>query len=159
MKHNCLDTGKVIAISTSEKKGVSKTNVAAARLIEDWGIEGDAHAGKWHRQVSLLAVESIGKMRDKGAAVCPGDFAENITTEFINVPALHVGDRIVIGKAEIQITQIGKQCHTKCAIFHQVGDCIIPREGVFGMVLTGGTIRKGDSVQVRPAIKLADMVP
>lgn len=141
-------TGTVAAISISERKGVPKTNVCSALLVPDWGIEGDAHAGNWHRQVSLLAIESIEKMRAKGLDVGPGAFAENLTTEFIDIPRLHVGDRVRIGDAELEITQIGKECHSRCAIFKAAGDCVMPREGIFGRVVIGGRIRVGDRVRV-----------
>jgi MOSC domain-containing protein YiiM len=140
--------GTVVAISISERKGIPKSNVPAATLVADWGIEGDAHAGAWHRQVSLLAIESIEKMRAKGLDVGPGAFAENITTEFIDIPHLHVGDRVRIAEAELEITQIGKECHSRCAIFQAAGDCVMPREGIFGRVIVGGPIRVGDSVSV-----------
>jgi MOSC domain-containing protein YiiM len=140
--------GRVHALSLSERRGVPKTNVSAVRLAQDWGIEGDAHAGKWHRQVSLLALESIEKMRAKGAQVGPGAFAENITTESLDVPGLRVGDRVIIAEAELEITQIGKECHHGCAIFQQVGDCVMPREGVFARVVRGGQIAVGDPVEV-----------
>jgi MOSC domain-containing protein YiiM len=140
--------GIVVAISISERKGTPKTNVPAAVLTPDWGIEGDAHAGHWHRQVSMLAIESIEKMRAKGLNVGPGAFAENITTEFIDLPHLTVGDRVRIGEAELQITQIGKECHSRCAIFQAAGDCVMPREGVFARVVVGGPIHVGHPVQV-----------
>jgi len=141
-------TGRVVAISVSKKKGIPKTNVAAARLVAEWGLEGDVHAGEWHRQVSILAIESIEKMRDKGIHVRPGAFAENITTSLLDIPHLHVGDRMTIGKSELEITQIGKECHTRCAIYARAGDCVMPREGVFARVLTGGEIRVADEVRV-----------
>ena len=141
-------TGVVVAVSVSDRKGIPKTNVPSAVLAPDWGIQGDAHAGPWHRQVSLLAIESIEKMRAKGLTVGPGAFAENITTEFIDIPHLQVGDRVRIAEAELEITQIGKECHSHCAIFKAAGDCVMPREGIFGRVVIGGPIRVGDSVQV-----------
>lgn len=140
--------GKIVAISISKKKGIPKTNVNAAHLKEEWGIEGDIHAGNWHRQISILAMESIEKMRAKGLNVRPGAFAENITTEFIDVPHLHVGDRIAFGDTELEITQIGKECHDKCAIFYKAGDCVMPREGIFARVLRGGEIHVSDEVSV-----------
>jgi len=145
-----IHQGRVAALSVSKKKGIPKTNVKSVRLLEDWGIEGDAHAGKWHRQVSILAMESIEKMRAKGLNVRPGAFAENITTEFVDVPNLHVGDRVIIGDAELEVTQIGKECYTKCAIYFAAGDCIMPREGIFARVVRGGEIRVGDSAKVLP---------
>jgi len=143
-----MQTGKIVAISISEKRGIPKTNVETARLVENHGIEGDAHAGDWHRQLSLLAVESIAKMQAKGADVHPGNFAENITTEGIDVPNLQIGDRLALGEAEVEITQIGKECHAYCAIYQQIGDCVMPREGVFARVLKGGELKVGDVVDV-----------
>ena len=139
--------GHIVALSTSTVKGVPKTNVDAVRLVEDWGIDGDAHAGAWHRQVSLLAMESIEAMRAKGSSASPGDFAENITTAGIDLPRLRVGECLRVGEAELEITQIGKECHAHCAIFHQVGDCVMPREGVFARVIRGGVVRVGDDVR------------
>lgn len=142
------ETGVVAAISISERKGTPKTNVPAAVLTPNWGIQGDAHAGNGHRQVSLLAVESIEKMRAKGLNVGPGAFAENVTTAFVDIPHLAAGDRVRIGGAELEITQIGKECHTRCAIYQAAGDCVMPREGVFGRVVIGGTIHVGEPVRV-----------
>lgn len=142
--------GRVLAISVSDKKGTLKKNVDSAKLIEDWGIEGDAHAGKWHRQVSFLATESIDKMREAGLPrLRPGAFAENITTEFINIPMLKIGTIVKIGEsAELQITQIGKECHDKCAIYAQVGDCVMPREGIFAKVIKSGDIKVDDKIEI-----------
>jgi len=144
------EEGRIVAISISAKKGIPKSNVGEATLIEDWGIEGDAHAGPGHRQVSILAVESIDTMRAKGLDVNPGDFAENIATEGIAVASIEIGRKVALGTALIVLTQIGKECHSRCAIFEQAGDCVMPREGVFGRVLRGGTIRVGDRVTVEP---------
>ncbi len=140
--------GKIVAISISKKKGIPKSNVPSAKLLEEHGIEGDIHAGKWHRQVSFLALESIDKMRKAGLPkLRPGAFAENITTEFIDIPNLKIGTKIRLGKeAVLQITQIGKECHSKCAIFVKVGDCVMPREGIFGKVLKSGEVFEGDEV-------------
>lgn len=145
--------GNVVAISISKKKGIPKTNVQSAKLIENFGIEGDVHAGNWHRQVSFLALESIDKMREKGLPnLRPGAFAENITTEFLELPNLEVGTRIKIGKnAILEITQIGKECHSKCAIFFKVGDCVMPREGIFAKVIRGGEIFVGDEIEILSA--------
>jgi len=142
--------GKILAISVSKKKGTLKKNVESAKLVEDWGIDGDAHAGKWHRQVSFLATESIDRMRSAGLPnLRPGAFAENITTEFINIPKLRIGTRVKIGDgAELEITQIGKECHDKCAIYAQVGDCVMPREGIFAKVISSGDIKVNDEIQV-----------
>ena len=149
--HSSLNkAGKIAAISISKKKGIPKTNVDDATLLKDFGVEGDAHAGKWHRQVSLLAIESIQKMRDAGLPkIRPGAFAENITTEFIDIPNLKVGNRIKIGdEVKLEITQIGKDCHTKCAIYYKVGDCVMPTEGIFAKVINSGQICMGDKVSV-----------
>jgi MOSC domain-containing protein YiiM len=145
-----ISSGKVVAISISKKKGIPKTNVQSAKLIENFGIEGDVHAGNWHRQISFLALESIDKMREKGLPnLRPGAFAENITTEFLTLPEIEVGARIKIGKeTELEITQIGKECHTKCAIFFKVGDCVMPREGIFAKVIRGGEIFVGDEILI-----------
>jgi len=143
-----MSQGRIVALSISEIRGIPKTNVETVRLVENHGIDGDAHAGDWHRQVSLLAVESIAKMQAKGADVHPGNFAENITTEGIDIPHLQIGDRLTLGTAELEITQIGKECHARCAIYHQVGDCVMPREGVFARVIKGGELKVGDGVEV-----------
>ncbi|AJE02284.1 MOSC domain-containing protein [Geobacter pickeringii] len=138
---------KVVAVCISEKKGERKTPVASVELRENHGIVGDAHAGEWHRQVSLLAKESIDKMRAMGLDVDNGDFAENITTEGIDLPALPVGTRLTVGETLLEVTQIGKECHTRCAIYYQAGDCVMPKEGIFARVLTGGTVRPGDVIE------------
>lgn len=142
--------GKISAISISKKKGIPKSNVSEANLIENFGIEGDVHAGNWHRQVSLLALESIQKMREKGLTkIRPGAFAENITTEFIDIPSLTIGSKIFIGSnVELEITQIGKECHDKCAIYFRAGDCVMPREGIFAKVIKSGNIKINDEVKV-----------
>jgi len=141
--------GRIVAVSISPKKGVKKTNILLGSLIENYGLENDAHAGDWHRQVSLLAVESISKIRKKGLDVNPGDFAENITTKGIKLWELPVGSRLKLGEdALVEVTQIGKECHDRCAIYKQVGDCVMPREGIFVKVLKGGTIGPSDGIQV-----------
>jgi MOSC domain-containing protein YiiM len=138
---------KIISIAMSRKKGTRKECVERAELVVEHGLNGDAHAGPWHRQVSFLAVESIQKARDTGLDVTFGDFAENIATEGIDWPNVPVGTRFRLGdEAVVEITQIGKECHKKCAIYYQAGDCIMPREGVFGRVIRGGGISCGDSV-------------
>ena len=134
-------TGKVIAVCISEKKGAQKREVPSVTLVPEWGIENDAHAGRWHRQVSLLALEKIEAFREKGADVDFGAFGENIIAEGFDFRTLPVGTRFRIGDALLELSQIGKECHTHCAIYHQVGDCIMPREGVFAIVLEGGTIK------------------
>ena len=141
--------GKIKAISISKEKGTKKVNVPEAELRTDFGIIGDAHAGNWHRQVSLLGAESINKMTEKGANVAPGSFAENITTEGIDLLALEVDAKLKLGEdIELQITQFGKKCHSRCEIFEQVGDCVMPREGVFAKVNKAGRLRVGDSIEV-----------
>jgi MOSC domain-containing protein YiiM len=137
----------VIAVCISEKKGERKTPVLSVELREQHGIVGDAHAGEWHRQVSLLARESIEKMQKMGLAVDAGDFAENITTAGIDLPSLPVGARLAIGPTLLEITQIGKECHTRCAIFYQAGDCVMPKEGVFARVIRGGIVAAGDTIR------------
>ena len=141
----------VIAVCVSKEKGERKVPVPRVELVVGHGIEGDAHAGDWHRQVSLLASESIAKMRALGLDVSSGDFAENITTAGIELIALKVGDRLAIADALLEITQLGKECHSRCAIYHQAGDCVMPKEGIFARVLRGGTIQPGDEItQVSP---------
>ena len=140
--------GKVVAVCISENKGERKTPVQAVELRENHGIVGDAHAGDWHRQVSLLASESIAKMRSLGLDVDSGDFAENITTSGIELVTLPIGTRLRVGETELEVTQIGKECHTRCAIYYQAGDCVMPKEGIFARVITGGMVRPGDRVEV-----------
>lgn len=141
--------GKIIAVCTSAKKGQRKKNIEQGELVAEHGLRDDAHAGPWHRQVSLLAMESIQKMQAAGLNVGPGDFAENLTTEGIDLPGLPLGTKLRIGSQALgEVTQIGKECHTRCAIFHQAGDCVMPKEGIFIRVLTGGVIRVGDEVRV-----------
>ena len=139
--------GKIIAVSISEKKGMKKRNAESVELKEDLGIVGDAHAERGKRQVSLLAVESIEKMKAKGLNVKPGDFAENITTQAIDLLDLKIGDRLRVGQeVMLEISQIGKVCHTRCSIYYQAGDCVMPKEGIFAKVLKGGAIRPGDEI-------------
>ena len=140
--------GKVIAVCISEKKGTQKTEVPSITLRPEWGIDNDAHAGNWHRQVSLLALEKIEDFRAKGASVDFGAFGENIIVEGFDLRTLPVGTRFRIGEVLLELTQIGKECHTHCAIYHQVGDCIMPREGVFTIVLEGGEIKAGDEIEL-----------
>ncbi|MBU5613862.1 MOSC domain-containing protein [Geomonas azotofigens] len=141
-------TGRVRAVCTSRNKGERKTPVPSVEVVEDHGIEGDAHAGVWHRQVSLLAMESIEKMRKLGLSVDTGDFAENITTSGIELPTLPIGTRLKVGETVLEVTQIGKECHTRCAIYHQAGDCVMPKEGIFARVVSGGRISAGDVVEI-----------
>ena len=138
--------GKVAAVCISARKGERKRPIPAITVEEGHGIIGDAHAGDWHRQVSLLASESIEKMRAKGLAVKAGDFAENITTHGIELATLPVGTQLRIGRVLLEVTQIGKECHTRCAIYYQAGDCVMPKEGIFARVLRGGEIRPGDRI-------------
>lgn len=140
--------GEIIAVCVSAAKGERKTPVDKAVLRENHGIVGDAHAGDWHRQVSLLAKESIDKMRKLGLDVDNGDFAENLTTRGVNLPALPIGTRLKIGETLLEVTQIGKECHTRCAIYYQAGDCVMPKEGIFAKVLSGGEISPGSQLQV-----------
>lgn len=144
-------TGRIISVNISAKKTVRKKSVGQCELVEQRGLKGDAHAGDWHRQVSLLALESIEKMKQMGLKVKPGDFAENITTEGLDLVSLPVGTLIEVENKDIllEVSQIGKVCHTKCAIYYQAGDCIMPREGIFAKVLKGGTIEVGDTLIVK----------
>jgi MOSC domain-containing protein YiiM len=143
--------GRVISVNVSDKKGVKKHNIDRCELKEGHGLKQDAHAGPWHRQVSLLAAESIEKIRKMGLNVKPGDFAENLTTEGIELPALPIGTKLQVGgRVLMRVTQIGKECHTRCAIFQQVGDCVMPKEGIFTEVLSGGEIKVGDDIKVLP---------
>ena len=141
--------GRVISVNLSEKKTVRKQRFERGTLVFDRGFAGDAHAGDWHRQVSLLSIESIDSMRAKGLEVGPGDFAENITTEGIDVMTLPVGSVIRIGdQVVLEVSQIGKVCHTKCAIYYQAGDCVMPREGIFAVVREAGDVTVGDKIQI-----------
>lgn len=140
---------KIVSIAVSKKKGTTKTPVAEAFVSKEHGLEGDAHAGPWHRQVSLLASESIDKAREQGLDVGFGDFAENIATVGIDWKTLPVGTRVRLGaQVLLEITQIGKECHNRCAIYYKAGDCIMPREGVFARVLEEGPIRCGDPIEI-----------
>ncbi len=139
---------EVIAVCISAAKGERKTPVPSAELRENHGIVGDAHAGDWHRQVSLLAQESIDRMQALGLDVGSGDFAENITTRGIDLPRLPVGSRLLIGEALLEVTQIGKECHARCAIYQQAGDCVMPREGIFARVLRGATVAPQAAIAV-----------
>jgi MOSC domain-containing protein YiiM len=141
--------GRVVSINTSDKKGMRKKPVRTAEIVTEYGIKGDAHASStWHRQISLLALESIKKMQDRGLKVNPGDFAENITTEGIDLIALPIGTQMKIGDVEAEVSQIGKECHTRCAIYYLAGDCVMPKEGIFVKVLKGGKIEVGDEISV-----------
>ena len=140
--------GTVVSVNLSEKKGTPKKKIEKGVLIRDFGLEGDAHAGKWHRQVSLLGVESIEKAKlGPTNGLCHGVFAENITTEGIELYTLPVGTKLRIGDCLLELSQIGKECHEGCEISKLVGRCVMPREGVFAVVLQGGTVRAGDVIE------------
>ena len=140
---------RVVAINISKKKGTTKKEINEGLFIEDYGLEHDAHAGKWHRQVSLLSQSSIDKMTESGVTdLISGSFAENITTSGIELHTLPVGTQLHIGETLHEVTQIGKECHSKCAIYHKVGNCIMPTEGIFTRVLKGGIIKSGDEIQL-----------
>ncbi len=144
--------GTIVALSVSKSKGEKKNNIASGRFIIRHGLEGDAHAADWHRQVSLLGVESIAKIQAAGMDVTPGDFAENVTTAGLRLWELPIGTRLQLGdEVRLEVTQIGKTCHQRCRIFHQVGDCVMPREGIFAKVLQGGTVRVGDAIVIMDA--------
>jgi len=144
-----LSDKKIVAVSISKNKGERKHNAESISLREDFGITGDAHAGSGHRQVSFLAEESIKKMQLKGLRVRPGDFAENITTKGIDLLKLKIGERFKAGSGVIfEVSQIGKVCHTRCNIYYQAGDCVMPKEGIFARVLKGGVLKPGDRLEV-----------
>lgn len=144
--------GTVLAVCKSEKKGTRKTPVDSGKIEREFGLAGDAHADCCtHRQISLLADESIEKMRRLGLDLAPGDFAENLTVSGIDLPSLPVGTRLRIGdQVLLEVSQIGKECHARCAIFEQVGTCVMPLEGVFARVIEGGTVKAGDGIEVLP---------
>lgn len=140
---------RIVSIALSAKKGTRKTRVASAEVVEDHGLLGDAHAGPGERQISFLAGEEISRARAGGLQVDFGDFAENVATEGVDWKTLPVGTRVALGdRVIVEITRIGKECHRKCAIYYQAGDCIMPREGVFGKVVSGGTICQGDRITI-----------
>ena len=145
--------GKILGICISEKRGTEKHEIPEANLVKDWGIEGDAHGGKWHRQVSLLSFEKIEDFRAKGAEVDFGAFGENLIVEGYDLRALPVGTRFQIGDAVLELTQIGKECHSHCQIYKRMGDCIMPREGVFTEVIEPGHIKNGDEITMIPPKK------
>lgn len=141
--------GKVLGVNISRAKGTKKRNVRMCELLVGFGLQGDAHGGQWHRQVSLLANESIDKMRRKGLQASFGDFAENITTEGIDLISLPIGTTLRVGEeAILRMTQKGKECHDRCAIYYEMGDCVMPREGIFAEVLHPGKIFVGDTIEV-----------
>lgn len=141
--------GKVIAVCISEKRGTQKKNVETARFVENWGIENDAHAGDWHRQVSLLSYDKIEAFRARGAQVDDGAFGENLVVEGLDFRSLPVGTVLDCNGVVLEMTQIGKECHSHCQIYQKMGECIMPTEGVFARVLVGGTISVGDAMEVR----------
>ena len=140
--------GKVLAVCISEKRGTQKKNVGRVRLIENYGLEGDAHAGNWHRQVSLLSYDRIREFNERGAGVGPGAFGENLVVEGVDFKLLPVGTKLKCGDVVLELTQIGKECHSHCEIYKKMGECIMPREGVFARVLCGGTIEEGDEMEL-----------
>ncbi len=136
-----MKRGQILAVCLSQNKGERKRNIAQGELLSNWGLKNDAHAGGGHRQLSLLAQESIDKMVAMGLKVGAGDFAENLTTEGVDLMSLPIGSRLRIGQTILlEITQIGKECHNRCAIYHQAGDCVMPKEGVFAVIKSGGTV-------------------
>lgn len=144
-----MEKGRILAVCISEKKGERKKNIGSCQLLENFGLAGDGHGGDWHRQVSLLAIESIAKMRAAGLDVGPGDFAENLTTEGIELFHLPIGTQLRLsGGALLEVTQIGKVCHDRCAIYYQAGDCVMPKEGIFARVLQGGLVTEGDTITI-----------
>lgn len=141
--------GKIIAVCTSRNKGERKKDVGQCQLLKEFGLEGDGHGGDWHRQVSLLAEESIDKMRAAGLDVGPGDFAENLTTRGLELFTLPIGSLLRLQSgAELEVTQIGKECHTRCSIYYQAGDCVMPKEGIFARVLNEGLVSNGDRIEL-----------
>lgn len=143
--------GKIMAVCISEKRGTQKKNIEKVRLIENFGLEGDAHGGNWHRQVSLLSYEKVRAFEEKGISVEDGAFGENLLVEGFDFKTLPVGTRFRCGEVLLEMTQIGKECHSHCEIYQAVGDCIMPREGVFARVLYGGEIQIGDELEIVPS--------
>ena len=139
--------GKIIAVCTAPEKGMIKHDVGEGFLIEEIGIEGDAHAGFMHRQVSLISIEDIRTMMEKLPDLIPGSFAENLTTEGFDLSQLKIGDRLRVGETVLEVSQIGKECHTKCEVFKKTGDCIMPQKGIFTRVIRGGRVKTGDTVR------------
>lgn len=148
LEANHKESGSIVAVCVSPKKGMIKTVVESGIVEEGFGIRDDAHGGDWHRQVSLLSMEEIEKMNQKGFDVGPGSFAENICTRNFDLASAAIGKRIRLGKTVVlEVTQIGKECHTRCAVYNKIGDCIMPEQGVFTRVISGGEIRPGDSIE------------
>lgn len=142
-----MESGKIISINISKRKGIRKENAGEAFCVKDYGLKGDAHAGNGIRQVSLLSVDSIEKMRQKGLSVNAGDFAENITVDGLNLLGFLIGQKFKAGEAVLKLSQIGKECHTKCAIYYKAGDCVMPKEGIFAKVIKSGWIKVGDKLE------------
>lgn len=141
--------GEILAVCISEEKGVPKDDRGSGFLQESFGLKGDAHGGDWHRQVSLLATESIDKMREKGLDLKPGAFAENLITRGVDLVSLPIGTKLKVGpESLLEVTQIGKECHSRCKIYEITGDCIMPREGIFARVIISGPVKKGDSIEI-----------
>lgn len=140
--------GTITAVCVSERRGTPKVNIHRAMLRENWGLEGDAHAGAWHRQVSLLSQEKVDAFNARGAQVADGAFGENLLVRGIDCARLPVGTQLACGNALLEVTQIGKECHSHCEIYRRVGECIMPREGIFARVLRGGEIKEGDEMVV-----------
>ncbi len=141
--------GRILAVCQSREKGTVKKEMGSGLLKENYGLENDAHAGKWHRQISLLGIESINKMKGNGFEIKFGDFAENLTTENIILPELPLGTKLAVGESVLlEVTQIGKKCHHNCEIREKIGDCVMPREGIFARVLKGGRVKPGDCIEV-----------
>lgn len=140
--------GEIVAVCVSKKKGERKENIGEGILRKNYGILGDAHAKNFHRQVSLLSLESINRMRNMGVEVKPGDFAENLTVKNLNFKDIKIGTRLKINRVLLEVTQIGKECKNPCAIYQKVGKCIMPEEGIFARVLRGGKVRTGDKIEV-----------
>lgn len=140
--------GRVVAVCISEKRGTKKNNIGNAEIIENYGLKNDSHAGDWHRQVSLLCYERVEEFRARGSHVGDGDFGENILVQGIDFKSLPVGTVLSCGDAVLEVTQIGKKCHSNCEIYKEVGDCIMPREGVFARVIHGGTVTVGDEMNI-----------
>ena len=147
MLQNREAVGKIIAVCTAPEKGMIKHDVGEGLLLEELGIEGDAHAGFMHRQVSLISIEDIRTMMEKLPDLVPGSFAENLTTEGFDLSALKIGDRLKVGETILEVSQIGKECHTKCEVFRKTGDCIMPKKGIFTRVIKGGKVKTGDTVR------------
>ncbi len=142
-----MESGRIISINVSKRKGTRKERIDEALCVEEYGLKGDAHAGSGIRQVSLLSAESIDKMKAKGLTLKAGDFAENLTVEGLNLLNFSVGAKFKVGDVILELSQIGKECHTKCAIYYQAGDCVMPKEGIFARVIKGGKIRVGDKIE------------